>query len=108
MAAYTEAAATFPAAGETPGAAGRGTNHACSGRQMARLAPASTQRAWRQPRADTRYWVTGMQTVLAKPPTRVRVMIPRGASRPRAAVTTAKAGSYSTPDMLTPTSAQTR
>jgi hypothetical protein len=49
-----------------------------------------------------------MKTVLANPPTRVKAVMPRRASGPKVAVMTAKAGSYNTPAILAPISAQIR
>jgi hypothetical protein len=50
--------------------------------------------------------VRGMKTVLAKPPTRVKAVMPRRASGPKTVVMTANAGSYNTPAILAPISIQ--
>jgi hypothetical protein len=72
-----------------------------------RCSAARHHSAWRQPSSDISHAVNGMNTVLAKPPRKVKVMMARRKSLGKRRVTTANTGVYSVAAIATPRTAQT-
>jgi hypothetical protein len=92
------------------GAAGAGawrSSRPCRGAQTRNCRPARHHNAGRQPHCAISQADSGMNTVLASPPRKVMVMMPRRKLSGKRRVTTANTGAYSVADMPAPSSAQT-
>jgi len=84
------------------------SSQAWIGRQTRKCRLARPHKAPRQPQAAISQAVKGMNTVLARPPRKVIVMMARRKSLGKRRVTTANTGVYKIADMATPSAVQTR
>ena len=79
----------------------------CRGAHTSRCSAARAMNAWRQPHSAISQAVSGMNTVLARPPKKVMRMMARRKSFGKRRVTTAKAGAYKVAAIAAPRPAQT-